>query len=323
MQPTKNSFTAPAYFKKPTEVKDYQPANSSTAYIASLEETTETESLSGEDNRSSSAASDDDADRSAVDLHKQPPTSGKKRKEAPAKRNDDEQAEAVGYDNQDWMFDRGKFHTLNRQYGPFTLDAACSVTGDNAQCKEFCSKENSFLDKQLRGHVVWVNAPYDQAAEFLGHYTEQKKKYPGIAAMFVLPQWESQPWWAFTKGFSRVRRYPKGTQLFTSPGPKGSATRMRRGATNWPVMVFWDPPALDQQNATLPEEKDDRLEDCSLREENVNAATRSEATTETGPNGGAKPALQTRGKLRRRLLVVEGTCNGHAAMSTHRWRGIS
>ena len=42
-------------------------------------------------------------------------------------------------DQDDWMFDRLRFMELDDQFGPFTLDAAASANGDDAQCKNFCS----------------------------------------------------------------------------------------------------------------------------------------------------------------------------------------
>ena len=160
------------------------------------------------------------------------------------------------------MFERAKFHHLERQYGPSTLDAAASKAGENSQCKDYCSSENSFLVEKLKGHSIWANPPYDQAEAFLEHYLRQKEQYPENSAMFVLPQWESQPWWHLTKRFKRVRHYGKGSQLFSSPGPSG--IRLRRGVTAWPVNVYWDEPASVASPATAPSEGDDRLDSSDL-----------------------------------------------------------
>ena len=134
-------------------------------------------------------------------------------------------------DTQDWMFDRKRYHDLNLEYGPFTLDAAANANGDNAQCKQYCSKARSFLDQDCKGQTIWMNPPFDRIEEFLGHYLKQKEADPSIAGMFVLPQWESATWWSKVRDWARVKRYQQGSDLFTAPAVGKTGERRRLGPT--------------------------------------------------------------------------------------------
>ena len=103
---------------------------------------------------------------------------------------------SAGRDNEDWMFSRERFHQLKKEHGPFTLDAAASADGSNAQCRDFCSAgDHSFLKRELRGETLFPNFPYGRAGEFLQQYVEQKANDPSNGGMFVLPQWKKAAWW--------------------------------------------------------------------------------------------------------------------------------
>ena len=53
-------------------------------------------------------------------------------------------------DTNDWMYRRELFKKLDQKYGPFSLDAAASASGDNAHCKKYCSEEDSFGEDSQR-----------------------------------------------------------------------------------------------------------------------------------------------------------------------------
>ena len=56
----------------------------------------------------------------------------------------------------------------------FTLDARANSTGDNALCSRYCSVEDSFLNRDLKGEFVWLNPPFKRANEFLEACFAQK-----------------------------------------------------------------------------------------------------------------------------------------------------
>ena len=221
-------------------------------------------------------------------------------------------------DSEDWMYDRAKFLELNEEYGPFSLDAAASSGGENAQCKRFCSKDDSFLQRQLNGETVWANFPYQRVDEFLGHYLEEKQRDPSIAGMFVLPKWTSTTWWSKVERMQLVKEYPKGEQLFTAP-PEDSRGEVRRelGPSPWPVCIFWDPPSVDVQPKTSLAD-DPRVESHDLDSEAAPASNQQTAAAASGveKDQGAQVGPHSKdphGDLRHRLLIVQGRLNGRKA----------
>ena len=72
----------------------------------------------------------------------------------------------------------------------FTLDACANSKGDNALCTRYCSVEDSFLNRDLKGEFVWLNPPFKRANEFLEAYFAQQRAYPDhVGACILLPCW--------------------------------------------------------------------------------------------------------------------------------------
>ena len=128
---------------------------------------------------------------------------------------------AFAYDASDWMLETDIFCDLHAEFGPFTLDGACDEEGTNSHLPRWCSKSDSFLEKDLQGERVWLNPPFRQAGTFLAHYLEQKETYPELEGMFVLPYKPTASWWHLVKDMKQVRYFSAGTQLFTKPDGKG------------------------------------------------------------------------------------------------------
>jgi hypothetical protein len=149
------------------------------------------------------------------------------------------------------MFNRAKFLELERQYGPFDLDACADNHGDNAQVINYCSPDNSFLAADIRGKALWVNPPFSRAGSFIRHYLQYKSIDPTTSAVFILPKWTSAKWWSQTQGFSVIQEYPQGSSLFTAPPSAPGLSRRDLGTTRWPVVVLYDPPAITATLASL------------------------------------------------------------------------
>ena len=70
-------------------------------------------------------------------------------------------------DNQNWQFDEEVFQRLNKQYGPFTVDACCDDEGRNRLVKghgtRFFSPSNSCLEQVVTGEKVWINPPFNDS----------------------------------------------------------------------------------------------------------------------------------------------------------------
>jgi hypothetical protein len=124
--------------------------------------------------------------------------------------------------------------------GPFTLDGACNANGDNAHVSTYCSSSDSFLDRDVGGHRVWLNPPYARISQFLKHYLLCKSKRPADTSMcVVLPAWKGKHR-KLLQGMQLIATYPKGTRLFTAPSHDGQRTLLP--GTPWPVEVWYDAP---------------------------------------------------------------------------------
>lgn len=145
--------------------------------------------------------------------------------------------------NADRMFDAQEWAQLNAEYR-FTLDAAADDHGTNSFCEQYCSPERSFLKTDVSGHRVWLNPPFHRVKDFLRHYQLCKAKSPhSTSACIVLPDWnfdaEVQ---SFLAGMTPVRRYAKGTKLFSAPDPAKSGARKPMAGIPWSVTVYYDAP---------------------------------------------------------------------------------
>ena len=145
---------------------------------------------------------------------------------------------AFAYDASDWMLQTDLFLDLHAEFGPFTLDGASDAEGTNSHLPRWCSKSESFLERDLAGERVWLNPPFRQAGTFLAHYLEQKELYPDLEGMFVLPYKPEASWWHLLKGMKEVRHFSAGTQLFTKPDGRGGRKQMHE--CPFDVVVYYD-----------------------------------------------------------------------------------
>jgi len=114
-------------------------------------------------------------------------------------------------EREDWMFDATEFRQykewLHQEHGlELQLDACAHPSGCNSHLPEWCSREDSFLARDVAGLVVWMNPPYSRMEEFL-HYTECKARQPSrTACMLVVPEWKHKAWWQQLEGWQTVKR---------------------------------------------------------------------------------------------------------------------
>jgi hypothetical protein len=141
-----------------------------------------------------------------------------------------------------WQFNRSEFLTLNRQYGPFQIDACADAAGLNAHCTTFFSPANSFLTANVAGKAIWLHPPRSQARAFIMHYSAAKSAEPTTSGMFILPEQPSAKWWPLVAGFVLIKRYPAGTHLFSVPSAVPGQLNHQVGPITKPVVVLYDPP---------------------------------------------------------------------------------
>ena len=128
----------------------------------------------------------------------------------------------------------------------FTLDATFFPDGINSPiATQCCSVQEPFTVKAVAGHHSWVCHPYDDIADYVDHYLQQKTIDPEhTSACFVVPKRRTLPHPALT-GMRVVAEYCKGHHLFSKGGKRC------RGLSD-PLLVYYDPPA-----PTLPVHSDD------------------------------------------------------------------
>jgi hypothetical protein len=150
----------------------------------------------------------------------------------------------------DRMFDPGEFLKVQKAIGkPFTLDGASLSDGSNSLVTDnYChAPGRPFQQENLRGHHVFLNAPFEQLQEFLQHYREQKARYPSeISGCFVVPNWKTASFQSLLKGMSVVKQYSKGTRLFWAVDATTGKRELMPG-TPWGVTVWYDPPRMTRQ----------------------------------------------------------------------------
>jgi hypothetical protein len=142
-------------------------------------------------------------------------------------------------------------HLTGRQ---FTYGACCDDRGVNAHCADFSSPTNSFLQCDIAGRHVWLNAPFAKLDLFIKHYLKCKAAAPfSTSACVVVPSWQGK-WRKLLGGMQLLRSYAKGSILFSAP-QVGNGLRRQLGPMPWDIEVWYDPPAAPMRLNTLPHEE--------------------------------------------------------------------
>ena len=143
----------------------------------------------------------------------------------------------------------------------FTLDAAANNDDSNAHCTEFCSPSSSFLDGVHTGHM-WINAPFTKLMPFLQHYLHCKQLNPdSTSACILIPGYLLKPMGSMLGSMRLLKRYRKGSQLFTTPTKSGNRAAMP--GAHWPVYVYTDVP-VDVLEQTVEEAPLHAFHNCTL-----------------------------------------------------------
>jgi Reverse transcriptase (RNA-dependent DNA polymerase)/RNase H-like domain found in reverse transcriptase/Integrase zinc binding domain/Chromo (CHRromatin Organisation MOdifier) domain/gag-polyprotein putative aspartyl protease/Integrase core domain len=122
----------------------------------------------------------------------------------------------------------------------FTFDACANDSGDNAMCSKYACPSSSFLETDVSGHHVWLNAPYTRLFPFIRHYLQCKARRPQeTSACILVPRWTGK-FRRLLHGMTKLVEYPTGHPLFTAPSAAGGRTAM--AGIPWPVEVWYDPP---------------------------------------------------------------------------------
>lgn len=148
------------------------------------------------------------------------------------------------FDRGDYMLNASLFEEADRTFGPFDLDGAASVSGDNSHCTTWCSRERDFLREDVAGLNIWINPPFKQLRRFLLHYLKCKDKAPmSTSACILVPYDESANWWPLVKDMQIVKVWKTGAELFTLPSRSERGERRTLRACHFPVALLRDSPA--------------------------------------------------------------------------------
>jgi hypothetical protein len=154
-------------------------------------------------------------------------------------------------DQADWSILRKEFDLLNKELGPFNMEAFVDDSYMNAHLdEEMCvTKSQDSFSVPWKGKNVYGNMPFDSVTieKTLTYGLKEFQESPFDTSLcFVVPEWKNQRWYGLTKYFKVVRRYEKGSNLFTIPASKLTTDnadsvdgRFSVGPTKWPVLVLY------------------------------------------------------------------------------------
>ena len=156
----------------------------------------------------------------------------------------------VSIDRDDWQFSPVEVSGLDLEFGPYEVDATADVTGSNAHFEIFWHTGDDCRSHDWAGRNVFCNLPFSIMFSIFVHFIKCKLASPlGTTATFVVPAWIENPAISMILDmpdwFKRVREYPVGTKLFTSPRAHAHGGGRRDcGPTRWKVWVIRCPPTF-------------------------------------------------------------------------------
>ena len=161
-------------------------------------------------------------------------------------------------DFDDWRLKESEVASLDKEEGPFEVDACCDILGSNANFPVFWTAVVDCRKEDWCNRNVYCNPPFSLMFSILLHFLRCKIKCQlGTTATFVLPVWLSHEAIKLvvemgTEWFAIVRTFEAGTHLFTAPSDVARSTGRRDvGPTRWAVWVVRCPPS--RVSAPIPD----------------------------------------------------------------------
>lgn len=93
----------------------------------------------------------------------------------------------------EWATPIDLFRELDREWGPFTLDAAASET--NAKVARYFTAADDGLTKSWAGERVWINPPYGRAIGAWVRKARDSAREDGALVVALLPARTDTTWW--------------------------------------------------------------------------------------------------------------------------------
>lgn len=116
------------------------------------------------------------------------------------------------------------------------FDACCKdESGSDSKCSDWSSL-GKFLETDVAGNRIWLNAPFANMPAYIEHYLQCKGKDPQhTSACIVVPK-AAGPWRHLLKGMELLHEYGKGQCMFVSVDGAGDVCSREA------VQVYFDPP---------------------------------------------------------------------------------
>ena len=128
----------------------------------------------------------------------------------------------------------------------FTLDACADPKGYNAQCAQYCSLDNSFLDYDCIHHHVWINPPFKNQCmhQIILHYLKCKRRAPSTtSACILLPAWSTPSLQPLLANMQLLKTFPAYQPVMTVPTIPPTSTRLAfPSGLPFSLHVYYDPP---------------------------------------------------------------------------------
>jgi hypothetical protein len=149
----------------------------------------------------------------------------------------------------DRMILRERFEEIEAKIcNQFTYDACCTDDGANALCPAYSCPSRNFLQQDVSGETVWLNAPFTNQylTQCISHYMECKKQKPAsTSACILVPKWSTGDWVPLLKNMQLLVEYPAGSVLFSQPASHPGGERRTMQGTPWAVQVWYDAPVQE------------------------------------------------------------------------------
>ena len=148
-----------------------------------------------------------------------------------------------------WLLRPEVFDEYILPYGPYDMDAATQPDGSDSHCFHYT---DDFESIDCAGMHIYASPPYSMLERFLRHYRECRDTSPhNTSAVFLLPMFETAPWFRHTVGMKLKLVFPAGSDLFVMPSDRkifypGSRHSFEPvGPVPFDVGLFVDEPTMD------------------------------------------------------------------------------
>ena len=124
-----------------------------------------------------------------------------------------------------WRLVDDEFDRLHKEFN-FTVEACCDPQGLNghASLPYYYSTHNSFLDNDVSGHTIFLNAPWKIAHKCMQHIRECHSTDPeGTKAVIILLDW--QTFKELPSDSKLLRTIPGKQQIFTKSPDNDASLR--------------------------------------------------------------------------------------------------